>query len=129
MERHETVNIKLKQSEDGSSVELSIVKFGLTLACAEICTPELDGLIHSLGKVRANMPDIVPMELEPHAISVGLDDPPWRTHAPRNPPYPSIILSVRHPAFGWVSALLPIEGARTLAGSLSQIADALQPPA
>jgi hypothetical protein len=95
----------------------------------ELGAVELDALIRTLGDLRAQMINVVPMELLPGTQMMMIIDPKWRTERSPHPAVKGVLLMLRHIGFGWLSFLLPYHEARSLGRWLNENAAAAdQPP-
>lgn len=72
----------------------------------------LQSVIHDFTKVRAAMAESVPDELDPGSRIDGVPNPCWRMDVQNDG---GILLSFRHPGFGWVAFKLPKHEATHLA--------------
>lgn len=116
------IGISIQVSDDGQKVNISIVEENKPLAHAILESVELEELIEGLSAARSKMADPVPNEIEPSGITKAIDDPAWRTRLPKNAPKPGVLLLLRHPGLGWLSAFFPPHEAANLGQSLVQLA-------
>lgn len=118
------IGIGIQVSHDGQKVNISITEGNQPLAHAILEIPELEQLIEGLSVARSKMADPVPNEIEPSGITKAIDDPIWRTRLPKNAPNPGVLLLLRHPGLGWLSAFFPQHEAANLGQSLVQLSSA-----
>ncbi|MBB2931655.1 hypothetical protein [Paraburkholderia silvatlantica] len=91
------------------------VKVGGQVALLD--TPDVDGLIEELSKLRAHMQPAVPEQpLRSHQYVLEID-PCWYTE--RNPLFDGTVVFLRHTGLGWAGFAIPTESMHRLKAALS----------
>lgn len=99
-------------SEDKQFAAIELHQEGEPLGHIELDAATLEGFIHKLGEVRAQMVEEVTPSLDPGSRVNAVPDPAWRI--PNDPAEDTRLLALRHPGLGWVSFLLPIEKSKEI---------------
>lgn len=111
-----TFNVNLRP--DRTAAELAVIGDKGQVATATLDAADCDGLLDMLQKARADLADVIPMDLEPNARVSPLFDPKWQLG---DSPEGEILLAVRHPGFGWITIMLPKNEAAALADGLDKL--------
>lgn len=77
----------------------------------------LTQVIQDLMILRGTMTDEVSREIDPGSRLYALTDPLWRGQDSKTPGFAKL-LALRHPGFGWLTALFPEKEARGIAAFL-----------
>jgi hypothetical protein len=109
--------IRASISEDRERVTLELLEDDKTLGHVWYEAPELEHMIASLGRLRAQLNDPVPERLDIGARLEALVDPHWMAEWSSWPDGP--ILALRHLGLGWLSFAIPAGEAQTMAQVLS----------
>lgn len=107
--------------QDRTKVRLSMGKEEL-----ELNADELDILIRELGVRRAMMTPHIPMQLEPNPRFLQVSNPPWHMGIVDKQEKVMVLL-LRHPAYGWIGNVLPLNGAKKLLEGLAGTVRELEP--
>jgi hypothetical protein len=92
-----------------TSISLQLPSPIVTLA-----TGDIDALILQLAKFRKQMTPEVERTVKDGNHSLGIVDPLWQL----NPIIDQKVLFLRHPGFGWLSFLFPLQEAKKLGNGL-----------
>jgi hypothetical protein len=114
------LKIELNENDDGTK--------GFTLVTSEDCNvaEALQLVMQQLWLTQAaNGPDAVPMNPQPGAPMLSIDDPRWYAELDLSG---KTTLAIRHPGIGWLAFGLPQESALLLRQRLEAIQEASQTP-
>ena len=114
----QVMRLDMLLSEDRNNLTLTLVMGDAPLGHIILEMPEVEDAIHNLAAARAAMADQVPLEIEPAARILALDNPLWGTKLPTKASKPGVGLALRHPGLGWIVSLLPKEEAANIGQSL-----------
>jgi len=107
--------------QDRTKIRLSMGKEEL-----ELTAEDLDILIRELGARRVMMTPMIPTHLEPNPRFVQVGNPPWQLGIVDKEQKVMVML-VRHPAYGWVGNVFPLNAAKKLLEGLAGVVRMLEP--
>jgi hypothetical protein len=105
-------------TEDKETAVIELHEDGKALAHITLDAASLEGVIRELGRVRSNMNEIVPLELDPGARIETTPPSSWRVPGAHNGPTETLLLALRHPGLGWLGYLFDEVNARKLGKAL-----------
>jgi hypothetical protein len=105
-------------SDEKNMVVLEIQEDGEGRAAIYYERPELEDLIRNLSRLRAEMAEPVPDEIDPGTRIEALADPKWAVRIDLWDQGP--LLFLRHPGLGWQSFAIPSGDARAMAEWLTK---------
>ena len=111
------MELRLELSEDRLTAKLVMMMDGADLGHMFLDAGDLSGLIANLAKARADMADMVPLNLDPHARLEAVVDPSWQL-APDSGGLRN--LALRHPGLGWLAFRMNMESSQRLGSGLSR---------
>ena len=105
-------------SKDRNTATFVLMINGQSLGHITLEESDVEDLIHRAAVIRASMAEPIPGEIEPTARLVVAYNPMWKIKIPENSLKPGVLLTFRHPGFGWLTNLLPRNEAQKLGQSL-----------
>ncbi|MGM5026280.1 hypothetical protein AB8B02_08655 [Tardiphaga sp. 862_B3_N4_1] len=105
-------------TETGQQAVVEIRQDGAPLAHVLYDGPELEGLIRALAKAREQLPEQVAPALDPGSRIDTLPAPEWFVPDVHNGPADQVMLTFRHPGYGWLGFLLDKEQAQAVSEAL-----------
>jgi hypothetical protein len=105
-------NVKVEVDENRTAVKIELRRRDQN--AIDLNTDEVDELMSALADARFSLEPPVPPEAPKGRSVIVPIDPAWRTQVDLHPELKGVLLTLRHPGFGWMSFLLPHHEARAL---------------
>lgn len=128
--------ITVHRDRDGRSIRLRVQDPDKADShIIKLSTAQTDDLIEQLGIHRMKMDPAIPQVMERRVLDRSIAQPAWIGHilpAERSPsaepPESGIIISLRHPSYGWMPFFFGIEGAVAIGSFMIRSADKASRP-
>lgn len=99
----------------GGHIGIAAEKGGEVQWSKSFTAEEMDGLIHTLGRFRAGLPEAVNPEIDPNAR---VEATPQPAIAMRDQGEEGFEILIRHPGYGWLSFLLSDQACEAIAAAM-----------